>query len=250
MDTKEISSIKKVEDLENKLLEDKVESKLFEYFEKSIPFIVPLILTTFTYFFGWIYVGAYFSYFGINFDSLNLPTVYIFRKSIFTFFIFLSSFSLFNLIDRIINRTLGNIIICIYLLFSILLIFDFDFLPNFIANNKNILLYLLQVIFWIFSLSKAYVKFGIRGIITFIWMLYFATHSLANLQAELLLHRKIYHVFIKNESSLNDISNKELIFLIKTNDSYYFFDNKQLKTPHPEIYIVPKSKIDYLKIMK
>ncbi|MEM6753040.1 MAG: hypothetical protein AAF630_08740 [Cyanobacteria bacterium P01_C01_bin.38] len=241
--------------------------QLSKYLENIIPFIIVSAIALFVYCISLSYLYGFFSNLSIDFASLHLSIIYFLQKTIIPiakiFFIGLFVFILYESNrekNKFFKRTFTILIIPIVLLFLIrgiyfnsqtsLLNLNYIFLAflfyvlldyknfthifTFIPKSKALIIFALIILFSIFSLSYY------QGVID-------AKHLVEGKNLSLLTKLEFKKTF-KDEAINKDLIDKELIFVVFANDSYYLTE-KQIPAPEKaNTYIVPKNTVKYIKM--
>ena len=227
---------------------------------------------------GWIYLGVFYNYLGIELKSLNLNVSYYLLSS--KRIIELIGITIFSLlISRFIKLkyyyyiTFG--IFCVALIYSIILLFTNQLIYAFyfmfsVPLNITYILMIIYFLYYpqIFQINDYYPSFLLyrKNVITiFIIFLvsFLLNSSLASsidayelISGTLLNSSKIKFEFkttYKEEKIKNDIENKELIFIVFTNNNYYVVEenkNFNYRKDIPNVYILPKEEIKLINLKK
>lgn len=178
------------------------------------PVAIITIIVGLSYVMGWIYTFTYFSRFGLQLESLNLPSYFFLSKAIYAV------------------GVLAILIQVVLLILTNLKIDPIEFRKRYFSTSKSWTMLILIL------LTLSFMGVGYIG----------DFHATKTIEGEM---NEVFIVnFSWNEKTPQELNGKELTLIIHQEGNYYVVNNQKPAPKYPEVYIIPDHQIKFTVVKK
>lgn len=222
------------------------------------------ISTLITYLIGWCYLKGFFNRLGIEINSLNLSVLSVLQTATIPGIIIIAISSYLFFIGAMIQSNPNLLAFLRTMLLPLLFmltslgkeysdIFLRRMLPSFVLPTLIFAVLLAFVYFILHIINKKQHFFSILaffGVLSFYSLIINIPHTIIDIgsyDAEVLITSNDNTSFeLKQDSNIS--KNKNMSFVTFTNDSFYFVEKQNPAPKSPNIYIIPKDEIRWIRM--